>query len=905
MHRVPAARAATRRFAFLSLVLALCAAGRARADNKAPVIEHAPVTTVSTGAVVTFEARMVDKDGIYEPKVFVRPAGRTAWTPFSFEKSKDDQYRCEVPPGMTANGAFAYYVEAFDSSGNGPTRIGSPEKPLEVVALQPPPVPVRVSIRAEPDDAAVTIDGRAAGKSPVKKELLPGSHVVVVRAAGRRALEQRLELVSGRDVDVFVALRPDGGTGKLRVTSSPPGARLLVDGTGAGETPFEAKGLKGKRKLRVELRGFVPEEREVSLEEGLDSEVAFALRPMPDDPALVVESLPTGAKVLIDGRARGQTPWIGVVGAGAHELVLEGAEGRALSTAFTMPGKNDLLLRLQLPEPRADGVPLLAILTEPAGADVTIAGQKVGRTPFLGAVPSGEAAIRIELEGYQPLDRKFLFDGKRDRELHFALERVPGPGHVAITARPANAELMLDGMVVGKGPVNLQVDPGEHEVAAKVPGHRTVAQRVQIAAGQRLAVTLDLPLAPEGSSSPTLVVESRPLGASVVLDGKEIGKTPLARTAVAPGKHAVKITLAGHASYESAFEVPNVPMYELRLAASLASTRALDERPTASRREVVDAQLARGIECFSKKDWACGADAFHRAFELEPDPDYLFQEATALANQAKWAEAATAARATEKAATSERLRRDAGALAKRCEDRAAGGAPEALAAAEDTAPPTLEHAALQIAYRHRPARLVATIRDASGIFMPRACWRSLLAPEFECAELQPGSNDAYRVEVPGSAVSQGFAYFIEAFDVNGNGPATSGSAKEPHGVSMEDPPEELDALAGVSSDGAFLPEDEAGSGTLAWASLGVGAVASVAAIVAAGLVVAAVSGDTVDATGRHTMTQAEADSARTLQSAAIGLGVVGAVGLGVGYLLLPPAGSGGDAVAGVSVGGTF
>ena len=60
-----------------------------------------------------------------------------------------------------------------------------------------------------------------------------------------------------------------------------------------------------------------------------------------------------------------------------------------------------------------------------------------------------------------------------------------------------------------------------------------------------------LPAAPEG-----LRIETRPPGASVWMDGRAAGETPLAIRDLRPGTHHVRLSLEGHAPAELTFEVP-------------------------------------------------------------------------------------------------------------------------------------------------------------------------------------------------------------------------------------------------------------------------------------------------------------------------------------------------------------
>jgi hypothetical protein len=98
--------------------------------------------------------------------------------------------------------------------------------------------------------------------------------------------------------------------GLLLVTSSPPGAQVLVDGrTVHGGTPAAVEGLRFSQAHRVKV--VAPGHKDV--ERILPAEVGAALRRLHVDlptalGALVVESDPPGAEVRLDGQAIGTTP---------------------------------------------------------------------------------------------------------------------------------------------------------------------------------------------------------------------------------------------------------------------------------------------------------------------------------------------------------------------------------------------------------------------------------------------------------------------------------------------------------------------------------------------------------------------------------------------------------------------
>jgi hypothetical protein len=84
--------------------------------------------------------------------------------------------------------------------------------------------------------------------------------------------------------------------------------------------------------------------------------------------------------------------------------------------------------------------------------------------------------------------------------------------------------------------------------AARLKAQRDAARA---AAGAREANPARTGTTSEGS----LLIVSKPPGASVTLDGKPVGKTPLTLPTVTAGSHAIKLELAGYNVWPSAIQV--------------------------------------------------------------------------------------------------------------------------------------------------------------------------------------------------------------------------------------------------------------------------------------------------------------------------------------------------------------
>jgi hypothetical protein len=156
-----------------------------------------------------------------------------------------------------------------------------------------------------------------------------------------------------------------------------------------------------------------------------------------------------------------------------------------------------------------------------------------------------------------------------------------------VQSRPSGATVTVNGRERGETPLTLdRLAYGAYDLRVAQPGYQTERRRVTLTAGRRTA-TVDVPMRrtrpaaqEERSAAPpppprtasgefvgAVLVESRPSGASVFIDGKLAGTTPLSIAEVPAGSHVVRMDLRGHRRWSSAVRV--VAGQRVRVAASL------------------------------------------------------------------------------------------------------------------------------------------------------------------------------------------------------------------------------------------------------------------------------------------------------------------------------------------------
>jgi serine/threonine-protein kinase len=120
-----------------------------------------------------------------------------------------------------------------------------------------------------------------------------------------------------------------------------------------------------------------------------------------------------------------------------------------------------------------------------------------------------------------------------------------GPATFRVEAEPSGARVWVDEVEVGAAPIALPVSGGRHKVRVAVDGYAPAELSLDIAAGTAPA-PLRFVLEPV---TVILSVTSEPAGATVRLDGKSIGVSPIEGATFPPGRHEVRIEKKGFLPY--------------------------------------------------------------------------------------------------------------------------------------------------------------------------------------------------------------------------------------------------------------------------------------------------------------------------------------------------------------------
>jgi serine/threonine protein kinase len=280
--------------------------------------------------------------------------------------------------------------------------------------------------------------------------------------------------------------------GVLHVVTNPPGAQVNVDSETRGTTPLTLTLDPGTHTVQVHNGSGDPRTIPVTITAGAVSSQYIELPTAAAVPmgSLQIRTDPAGARVSVDGVARGKSPvLVEDLAAGEHAVVLEGDFGSVKHTVTVQPAT---MASLMVPLTPAETAPVSGWVTLTAPVELQLFENK----RLLGTTESDRIMVtagRHEIEivnetlGYRTSSIVQVAAGK------VAPIKIDWPtGTIALNASPW-AEVWIDGTKSGETPIgNLSLPIGPHEVVFRHPelGEQRHAVTVSLKEKARLSVDL-------------------------------------------------------------------------------------------------------------------------------------------------------------------------------------------------------------------------------------------------------------------------------------------------------------------------------------------------------------------------------------------------------------------------------
>jgi hypothetical protein len=260
-----------------------------------------------------------------------------------------------------------------------------------------------------------------------------------------------------------------------------------------------------------------------------------------------------GAKLSIDGLVVGVAPIVKIVAAGRHLIELEkpGFEKYSQWIEVKANERTTISPTLKTSGSGASATAVLRVLSNTANARAWLDGVDLGPVPVdIKDIKPGEHILQVKAPGFRTKEERVALVAGQNRVVKLDLESdaAASTGKLKVVSTVPNADVFVDGALVGKVPAEKSVAAGEHFVVVRRDGHTQFEQKVRIEAGQ--TITLQASMKAVGK----LRVLSSPAGAAVMVNGLQRGKTPL-EIDVEVGSTILRLEHPGYQPFEQTLDV--------------------------------------------------------------------------------------------------------------------------------------------------------------------------------------------------------------------------------------------------------------------------------------------------------------------------------------------------------------
>ena len=283
---------------------------------------------------------------------------------------------------------------------------------------------VSLSVQSDPPGAAVLLDGKPpSGPSNSFAHVPFGIHQLTATLDNYEPIKQDLEVRSGMAPEVHLKLKQSQEIASLSVQSDPPGASILLDGKPPAGPSNSFKHVPfGTHQLTANLNDYEPIKQDLEVRRGMTPEIRLKLKLSQEIASLSVQSDPSGASILLDGKPpQGPSNTFSRVPFGNHQLT-------ATLNDYE-PVKQDLEVHrgmapeIHLKLKQTQEIVSLSVQSDPVGASILLDGKPPqGPSNTFSHVVFGPHQLTATLDDYEPIRQNLEVRRGMAREIHLKLD---------------------------------------------------------------------------------------------------------------------------------------------------------------------------------------------------------------------------------------------------------------------------------------------------------------------------------------------------------------------------------------------------------------------------------------------------------------------------------------------------
>lgn len=298
-------------------------------------------------------------------------------------------------------------------------RLSLPERAAE--AREPELTSNFLALTVSPKNATVLVDNmpRSCYEGTLALELALGNHDFQISAPMYHTRRGEFAITAAGTTELKVDLDP--AFGYLKVSSTPVGAGVLVNGEQKGTTPCTVQLGSGSYAVQVVKTGYLVHDEEIVVADGRTTEIKPVLTA--NFARVTLRSPLPSAEIWVSGRKMGTGTWTGDLDAGSYRVESRCEGYESVSDNIMVEPAAPRTYALTAP------VPIYCVLkvnTVPMGAVVKLDGELLGKTPVAtNRVLAGSRTLTVELEDYQLVSQTVLLAPEKPAELVWEMELLP------------------------------------------------------------------------------------------------------------------------------------------------------------------------------------------------------------------------------------------------------------------------------------------------------------------------------------------------------------------------------------------------------------------------------------------------------------------------------------------------
>jgi hypothetical protein len=246
----------------------------------------------------------------------------------------------------------------------------------------------------DPKDAMIYLDDKFVKNGTFQAKIKPGTHTYRVEASKYHTEAGKIEITNAKK-ELSVKLKP--AFGYVTVSSEPEsGAKVIIDGEAYDLlTPCTSNALSsGEHTIQVIKDLYQPAAQKIAVIDGDTISVKLTLNPNFADISIMSS---TESEIFVDNLSKGTGAWKGQLGSGVYSLETRRENFRTAKKDIEVVAGENQNIEL-VPTPIYG---LIDIISDPAGATITIDGKESGTTPStFDKLQIGNHNIQLVMPGY-------------------------------------------------------------------------------------------------------------------------------------------------------------------------------------------------------------------------------------------------------------------------------------------------------------------------------------------------------------------------------------------------------------------------------------------------------------------------------------------------------------------------